>query len=349
MTMTIMTTPTTTMTKKKATGTWVVSVAAAVYVVVCVVVLQLELVVRPSEAFTVNSFSVSFSKVVSSSSSSQTRSQQQQRQLSSLTTTSSTYLSSFMLFASSNDDDDESNSIETTKQPSNIDRRQGIKRMTTFVGMTLVATNTNIMTTGGRDANAAEFAPGGTLVEYEVGVTAGNSQASKSRKVDNSNVVFSQDSYYKFGRAQPFIRSGSTEFPKTIPFTRITQRYEAYKKYKDRVQRGIDLVVDLKNVVDSPDYKTILDGTAPEYSIRPMGLLANGFLASENTGTTNELLLARWYINEVALDVTDIKTASSQDDARKSYDAAMAALNSYIGLMNRCITDKVGEPFKLIL
>ena len=198
-------------------------------------------------------------------------------------------------------------------------------------------------------ALAGEFAPGGTLVDYEVGVTAGNPQASKSRKVDNSNVVFNQDSYFKFGRAQPFIPTGSTEFPKTVPFTRVTQRYETYKKYKDRVQRGIDLVVGLKTKVDESTYNEILDGTAPEYSIRPMGLFANGFLASENTGTTNELLLARWYINEVSLDITDIKNAKSQADARTSYDAAIAALNSYIGLINRCITSKVGEPFTPIL
>jgi hypothetical protein len=231
-------------------------------------------------------------------------------------------------------------------------RRQGIKSIASvFAGAALMVGGTidtdNCIVPN--VAYAAEFAPGGTLVEYEVGVTAGNPQASKSRKVDNSNVVFSQDSYFKFGRAQPFIPSGSQEFPKTVPFTRITQRYEAYKKYKDRVQRGIDLVVGLKDAVESSTYNGILDGSAPEYSIRPMGLLANAMLASENTGTTNELLLARWYINEVALDITDIKNAQSQDDARKSYVAALAALNSYIGLINRCITTKVGEPFAFIL
>eukprot|EP00529_Nitzschia_sp_RCC80_P026197 CAMPEP_0113480538 /NCGR_PEP_ID=MMETSP0014_2-20120614/21929_1 /TAXON_ID=2857 /ORGANISM="Nitzschia sp." /LENGTH=352 /DNA_ID=CAMNT_0000373975 /DNA_START=108 /DNA_END=1167 /DNA_ORIENTATION=- /assembly_acc=CAM_ASM_000159 len=251
--------------------------------------------------------------------------------------------SSSSLFLSNDDHGNQESDMDTS-------RRQGLQSIASSLAGAVVGYNIIGLSDPTQFvASAGEFAPGGTLVDYEVGVTAGNPQASKSRKVDNSNVVFNQDSYFKFGRAQPFIPTGSTEFPKSVPFTRVAQRYETYKKYKDRIQRGIDLVVGLKDAVDSSTYGDILDGTAPEYSIRPMGLFANGFLASENTGTTNELLLARWYINEVALDITDIKNAKSQDDARRSYDAAIAALNSYIGLINRCITSKVGEPFTQIL
>jgi hypothetical protein len=76
--------------------------------------------------------------------------------------------------------------------------------------------------------------------------------------------------------------------------------------------------------------------------------MANGFLASENTGTTNELLLARWYINEISLDIDDIKSAASKEDALKSYNAAIKALNSYLGLLNRVITTKVGDKWDLV-
>lgn len=197
-------------------------------------------------------------------------------------------------------------------------------------------------------AEGKSFAPGGTLVDYEVGVTVGNPQASASRKPDNSNVIFSQDYYYKFGTAAPWIEPGNTEFPKTMPFTPSQQRYDTMKKYRERVQRGIDLIASLGEVIAKGDYATIADSTAPEYSIRPMGLMANNFLASENTGTTNELLLARWYINEINLDIDDIKNASSKDDAVKSHLAAINALNSFLGMLNRVITSKVGDKFDLV-
>ncbi|KAG7351071.1 hypothetical protein IV203_010431 [Nitzschia inconspicua] len=192
------------------------------------------------------------------------------------------------------------------------------------------------------------FAPGGTLVEYEVGVTVGNPLASASRKADNSNVVFGQDYYFKFGTAPGFIEKGSTIFPKTMPFTPSQQRYDTMKKYRERVQRGIDLVAGLDGAIQKGDYASIPDGSAPEFSIRPMGLLANGFLASENTGTTNELFLARWYINEIFLDINDIRSASSKDAALKSHAAAKKAMNSYLTLMNRVITPKVGDPFAYV-
>jgi len=197
-------------------------------------------------------------------------------------------------------------------------------------------------------AEGKSFAPGGTLVDYEVGVAVGNPQASKSRKPDNSNVVFAQDYYYKFGTAAPWIEAGNAEFPKTMPFTPSQQRYDTMKKYRERVQRGVDLIVGLGEVIAKGDFASIPDSTAPEYSIRPMGLMANNFLASENTGTTNELLLARWYINEINLDIDDIKNAPSKEDATKSHRAAVNALNSYLGMLNRVITPKVGDKFDLV-
>ena len=134
-----------------------------------------------------------------------------------------------------------------------------------------------------------------------------------------------------------------------MPFTPSQQRYDTMKKYRERVQRGVDLIRDLGDTIAKGEYASIPDGSAPEYSIRPMGLMANGFLASENTGTTNELLLSRWYINEIALDIDDIKNAPSKEAAAKSHRAAVKAVNSYLGLLNRVITSKVGDKFDLIV
>lgn len=222
-----------------------------------------------------------------------------------------------------------------------------IHRRNFFQSATSISVGLALVTPSRANAEKA-FAPGGTLVDYEVGVQVGNIQASKSRKVDNSNVIFNQDYYFKFGTAPQWIDEGNTEFPKTMPFTPSQQRYETVKKYGERVQRGVDRIASLGESIKNGDYNSILDGSAPEYYIRPMGLMANGFLASENTGTTNELLLARWYINEISLDIDDIKNASSKEEATSAYQATIKAVNSYLCLLNRVITPKVGDKLQLL-
>jgi hypothetical protein len=198
----------------------------------------------------------------------------------------------------------------------------------------------------------SQFTPGGTLVDRELGPQVGNLEASASRKFDNSNVLFGQDTYFKFGTASPWIEPGDTSFPKQMPFVLSQQRYDALKKYGDKVIRGAKAVEGLGNVINSSpveEFATkILPPDAPEYFLRPMGLLANNFLASENTGTTNELFLARWYINEIYLDIADMRAAKSKEDALKSYEAAKKAVNSLFGMLNRSITAKVGDKFELV-
>lgn len=211
-----------------------------------------------------------------------------------------------------------------------------------------VAAVASLMMPSNAYADGKAFAPGGTLVDYEVGATVGNSQASKSRKPDNSNVIFAQDYYFKFGTAAPWIENGNTDFPKTMPFTPSQQRYDAMKKYRERVEKGISQLASLREVIEKGEFNNILDASAPEYYIRPMGLMANNFLASENTGTTNELLLARWYINEIYLDIDDIKNAPSKQEAMFAYDAAVKAMNSFLVMLNRVIIPKVGDKLELL-
>jgi hypothetical protein len=196
-------------------------------------------------------------------------------------------------------------------------------------------------------AHAREFTPGGTLVDRALGVTVGNIQASASRKVDNSNVLFIQDYYFKFGTAAPWIAPDSTDFPTTMPFVRVQQRYDGLQKYGGRITRGLAEIAALKQKSQISD---IADPVAADvYQLRPMGLLANTFLASENTGTTNELFLARWYINEMYLLINDMRNAPSVDVAQKQvYPALCSSVNSYLTLMNRVITSKVGDKFSYL-
>jgi hypothetical protein len=204
----------------------------------------------------------------------------------------------------------------------------------------------------GSSGGSKSFAPGGTLVDYEVGVTVGNSEASPTRQSDNGNVLFDKDYYFKFGTAPPWIEQGSVEFPKTMPFTPSQQRYDALKKYRPRIEVALYTVIqtNLAQAIQDGSYTSLAATVAstPEYAIRPLGLLANAFLASENTGTTNELYLARWYINEIYLHINDVTQAPNQKAAIRSYQCAIKAINSYLGMLNRVITPKVGDKFELL-
>ena len=202
---------------------------------------------------------------------------------------------------------------------------------------------------------AASFTAGGTLVDRDVGVQVGNPEASALRRQDNSNVIFDKDHYFKFGVAAPWIPPGNTDFPKTLPFTPSQQRYDALKKYGSRVRSGAAFLASLEDSITKgssdmasviPDPSSLEAGAG--YALRPMGLLANSFLASENTGATNELYLARWYINEVYLQLLDARSSGSLKEAAVAYKNAKKAMNSYLGMLNRVINAKVGDPFELL-
>ena len=152
------------------------------------------------------------------------------------------------------DSTDHNDMIQSSSHNSEENRRSILKKISLLTLSNIFVLAPTIQSSHAAD-NSKVFAPGGTLVEYEVGVQVGNPMASNSRKTDNSNVVFGQDYYYKFGTAPPFIESGNTDFPKTMPFTPSQQRYDTMKKYRERVQRGIDLVGSLGETIEKGDYK----------------------------------------------------------------------------------------------
>ena len=211
----------------------------------------------------------------------------------------------------------------------------------------VIGTTLSTLLSSSLPANA-DFAPGGTLLDRPVYVTYGNSEASPTRAPNNSNVLFAQDNYYKFGSAAQWIEAGSTEFPKTMPFVPSQQRYDALKKFNGRVQTSKDQIVKIGSVSSGAD---VPDSDDPAYQLRALGLLANSFLASENTGTTNELMLARWYINEMYLRIGDYRGAlqkGDQKDAEACYGYLTKAMNSYLTLINRSISSKVGDQFSYL-
>lgn len=236
---------------------------------------------------------------------------------------------------------------DTTTTTTSLGRRSLLLHISFSATATFLLPTTLLVSSP--NAAVADFAPGGTLLNREISVTYGNPEASPSRSRDNSNVLFDKDNYYKFGAAAPWIDPlGSTEFPKSMPFIPSQQRYDALKKYGQRIESTKGEVVRIGTVTSVDD---VPERTDPIYQLRALGLLANLFLATENTGTTNELMLARWYINEMYLRIGDYRDALKRGDGEKaetSYECLRKATNSYLSLLNRSITSKVGYPFGYI-
>jgi hypothetical protein len=241
----------------------------------------------------------------------------------------------------------------TNRIPTTISRREWIQQSSSSSSwIVAIGTSATVVVVASPPliVNGAEFAPGGTFIsDKEIGILVNNPNASPLRKYDNSNVLFDKDYYYKFGTGIQYIEPpGNTSFPKTMPFTKSQQRYDALKKYRERIMGALLLLQSLPKT-DSP----VADPTSKEdvYQLRAMGLLANGLLASDNNGLPNEVFVARYYINEIYLRLIQLMNSSTLNDSKERqivYSCIEKATNSYLTLMNRAITTKVGEPFPYI-
>lgn len=158
----------------------------------------------------------------------------------------------------------------------------------------------------------------------------------------NSNAVFQNDFYYKYGKLpSPLGDDGKAEFPGKPVFVRMQTRYDAYSKYSAKINIGLDAFRSLKATDDKITYVDVV-----LLALRPMGLLANVLLATESE--TNELLLARYYINQAYFALADLQETFSRspDDANDAIDLARVNLNSFITIVNRAIPpDRIGPQF----
>jgi hypothetical protein len=86
--------------------------------------------------------------------------------------------------------------------------------------------------------------------------------------------------------------------------------------------------------------------------LRKMVLFASAMLTSPNyTGPPFELLIARFYVNEVSFAVDEITRAMEGRDLQRAIDAwvfGRDSFNSYFTVVNKAIVPKVGDPFRYI-
>lgn len=201
------------------------------------------------------------------------------------------------------------------------------------------------------------------------------------RGLSNDNAMFKEDFYFKFGKFPP--PEVDLEVPGGMTFTPVARRYAGYNKSAERIRKGVSIYAgDLKHAIDAEDWervgvltapvsKTPADSSATSSTSRSgavtgmttgqsvsevprvCGLLANQLVQSENEGTTVPNLIARCFANEVAFAIEDM--ARDRDRAGGDKQAMLGHwvrgrdyLNAYLALVNRVVTDKVGDKFALV-
>lgn len=132
----------------------------------------------------------------------------------------------------------------------------------------------------------------------------------------------------------------------------LKQRYEGYKKGRYAVELASkaldgDLREAAAGEIDFPDECA----DKFEKALRRCSLLSNALLISENYGTSNEALVARFYLNEAFYGSKTLAAACKQADlaaAAQAWALCRDSWNSFLVLVNRAIVPKVGDKFPLV-
>ena len=84
-----------------------------------------------------------------------------------------------------------------------------------------------------------------------------------------------------------------------------------------------------------------------------MALLGTALLTTPNySGPPKELMVARFYVNEVDFALNEVASALDVRDLRRAkaaWEFGRDSWNSYFVLVNRAIVPKVGDKFGLIV
>jgi hypothetical protein len=142
----------------------------------------------------------------------------------------------------------------------------------------------------------------------------------------------------------------------------LKQRQPAYSKYGFSITQGAKEFQQLKAILQAQDWNKAASYVFinPTTNLPPppvdaqlkMVLFASAMLTSPNySGSSKELLVARFYVNEFKFAVTEIGNAIRTQDATRAlaaWEFGKDSFNSYNQVVNRQIVPKVGDPFPFI-
>jgi hypothetical protein len=209
---------------------------------------------------------------------------------------------------------------------------------------------------------------------------------SRDRK-GNKGAVIAQDYWYVLGQTPPRRLNGPVRLDdpqwnafgscetteggsasNSCTYVSLKQRIPSYSKYGFNIDLGAKefglLGRALKDAASTNNekawntaasYVTTLPSTPPPPpvdALLKMVLFASGMLTSPNyNGPSRELLVARFYVNEVGFATKEIiKAIEARDGPRavQAWEFGKDSWNSYYQIVNGKITVKVGDKFELI-
>ena len=145
-------------------------------------------------------------------------------------------------------------------------------------------------------------------------------------------------------------------------YVSLKQRIPAYGKYFFSIDNGIKEYSQLGKILRSPNpnwneaAKLVdpgLDTRMPSPavdSLLKMALFATQMLTSPNfTGPNRELLVSRYYINECAFALKGLEKSIDERDVATSlglWEFGKDSFNSYLSILNRSISPKVGDKIE---
>ena len=199
----------------------------------------------------------------------------------------------------------------------------------------------------------------------------------------NKDALIREDYWYFSGKRPPR-RLNIDDFPANDPtwntwgectksestgnscvYVSLKQRVPAYGKYAFSIQLGADEYAKLGKILrsSSPNWNEAaalvdaggVDQRMPAPAVDAelkMALFATQMLTSPNfSGVARELLVSRYYVNEYAFALREMAKAIDERDAATAlglWEFGKDSWNSYISIINRAVSPKVGDKFDVI-
>jgi len=176
------------------------------------------------------------------------------------------------------------------------------------------------------------------------------------RKLDSLGADFDNPKWNTWGTCTESAAGNS------CTYVALSQRIPTYSKYAFNVRLGASDFGKLGEILNSGsniDWAIANSFLSDSTSGMPSPicdsllkslLMAGGLLTSPNySGPPKELLVARFYINEVAFSVNELREAIAVRDetrAKMAWEFGRDSWNSYFAVVNKNISPKVGDKFE---
>lgn len=231
-------------------------------------------------------------------------------------------------------------------------------------------------------ASSAIFIPSTLAAAQEESTTAAYDYENRDRNKNKDALI--REDYWYFSGKKPPRRLDIDAFPANDPtwnawgectksevsgnscvYVSLKQRIPAYGKYAYSISYGANDFAKLGKILKSssgPNWNEAaqlvvpgLDTRMPSPSVDAllkMALFATQMLTSPNyTGSSRELLVSRYYINECSFAIRELAKAIDERDLTRAlglWEFGKDSSNSYSSIVNRAIVPKVGDKFEMI-